>query len=204
MAEKTKPIPMARKPKLIPKKSLSRDESVVFESRASWWSCMKSATLALLLAIALNITFEWKLIPSAPDLPFASTALIGISAGAIQTAFAAILLIALIGALWFFHLRWLRWKRTVYAATDERIILRTGILTKESWDIPLQMIENIHMTQSFWNRVLGYGRLEFWTEGHAGPKDMKWEAVPRPMTVRRILQEVMDIREKPNRERQMR
>jgi hypothetical protein len=49
-------------------------------------------------------------------------------------------------------------------------------------------------------RYLGYGTLVFSTGGQGGRKaDMVWEAVPGPMTVRRKIQEVMDIRVKPKR-----
>jgi membrane protein YdbS with pleckstrin-like domain len=190
-------------PKLIPKKSLAMDERVVFESRPSCWSCMKAAALALTLAIAANILWAWGRIPNAPDLPYASTALSGISGGIAQSAFAIVALIALIAAVWFFYLRWMSRRKTVYAATDERIILRKGILAKGYDDIPLTMIEQIRVRQSLWHWFLGYGTLIFSTKGLGvgGGRDMIWEAVPSPMTVRTTLQEVMDIRVKPDRTR---
>jgi len=41
----------------------------------------------------------------------------------------------------------------------------------------------------------------FSTQGLGGKRaDMVWDAVPNPMTVRRRLQEVMDVRVKPKRE----
>lgn len=88
----------------------------------------------------------------------------------------------------------------MYAATDERIITQKGILNKTYEDIPLTMITNIDMAQTLRRRALGYGTLVFSTQGLGARKaDMTWYAVPNPMTVRRKLQEVMDIRVKPKR-----
>jgi membrane protein YdbS with pleckstrin-like domain len=200
MEEKAKPILMAIKPKHIPKKFLASDESVVFESHQSWWYSMKSATLGLLVVLAANIILDWGWIPSTPDLPFASAALSGINGG-IQGLFALIALIALIVSTWVFFMRSMSRRRTVYAATDERLIKRTGLVIKGYEDIPLTQIENIYIKQSLGNKILGYGTITFSTKGlgEAGGPDMKWVAVPRPMRVRRILQEVMDIRDKPKR-----
>ena len=164
---------------------------------------MKAAALALTLAIAANILWLWGRIPNTPDMPYSSTALSGISGGIIGSAFAIVALVALIAATWFFYLRWMSRRKTVYAATDERIILRKGLVAKNYDDIPLTMIVHILVRQSRWDWFLGYGTLIFSTKGlgEGGGRDMIWEAVPRPVAARRTLQEVMDIRVKPDRSR---
>jgi len=187
---------MAKKAKLIPRKFLSSDERIVFESRPSGWLYMKSATLAFLIAVIAGILFAWEWIPDAPDLPIVSDALAGVNGEFIHWAFAAVAVITFL----FFAARWMRWSSTVYAATDERIIKQKGILNKTYEDIPVTMITNIDMAQSLGKRYLGYGTLIFSTQGLGGKKaDMVWDAVPSPMTVRRKLQEVMDVRVKPKR-----
>jgi membrane protein YdbS with pleckstrin-like domain len=187
---------MAKKARLIPRKFLSSDERVVFEARPSAWLYMKSATLAILIAILAGTLFAWKWIPEVPDIPYVSTAINGENGDLVQLAFAAVAVIA----FGYFIARWLRWSSTVYAATDERIIKQKGILNKTYEDIPVTMITNIDMAQSLGKRYLGYGTLVFSTQGLGGKKaDMVWDAVPSPMTVRRKLQEVMDVRVKPKR-----
>jgi uncharacterized membrane protein YdbT with pleckstrin-like domain len=199
MEEKAKHIPVAIEPKLIPKKLLSSDESLIFESRPGWWSCMKYATLALLVALATSILLLLELIPSTQDLPYVSTALGWTDGGGAQVAFDVIAVVAIMALAWFFYLRWMHRNKTVYAATDERIILRSQMLTKDYKDIPLTKIENIEVSQRLRDRIFGLGKLQFSTES-PGDEPMVWNAVPRPMAVRTMLQEVMDIREKPNRE----
>jgi membrane protein YdbS with pleckstrin-like domain len=187
---------MAKKAKLIPRKFLSSDESIVFEARPSAWLYMKSASLAFIIALAAIVLFAWNWIPSAPDIPYVSSALTADYGDYVHWSFAVIFILA----FGFFSVRWLKWGSTVYAATDERIITQKGILNKTYEDIPLTMITNIDMAQSLRKRAMGYGTLVFSTQGLGGKKaDMTWEAVPNPMTVRRKLQEVMDVRVKPKR-----
>lgn len=185
---------MAKQARLIPRKILSSDERVVFESRPSAWLYMKSAALAVLIMLAAGAIFVWPWVPGAPDLPYLTEAFENADYGDIaHWAFAGVAFLALI----YFIARWLRWSSTVYAATDERIITQRGILNKVYEDIPVTMITNIDMAQSLGKRALGYGTIIFSTQGMGGKKaDMVWEAVPDPLTVRRKLQEVMDVRVK--------
>jgi len=186
---------MARKAKLIPKKMLSSDERVVFETRPSAWLYMKAASVALIVALVALVVFVWKWIPGAPSIPYLSDYLDGSYGSYVQYGFGVIFALAMI----FFSYRWLKWGSTVYAATDERIITQRGILSKNYEDIPLTMITNVDLAQSLGKRALGYGTIVFSTQGlSSGRKaDVVWEAVPDPFRVRRKIQEVMDVRVKP-------
>lgn len=187
---------MAKKPRLIPRKFLSPDERIVFESRLSAWLYMKSASLGLIIALAALVLFAWEWIPDAPDILYVTSALAADYGEYLHWAFALMFMVFFA----FFAARWMRWGSTVYAATDERIITQKGILNKAYEDIPVTMITNIDMAQSLGKRALGYGTLVFSTQGLGGKKGgMTWNAVPNPMTVRRKLQEVMDISVKPKR-----
>ncbi len=97
--------------------------------------------------------------------------------------------------------KWLRWGSTIYAITDERIIIQRGILGKTYEDIPLGMVTNMSVSQSAGKRILGYGTINFSTQGsHGRTGSIIWEAVPNPLNVRRKAQEVMDVRVKPKEE----
>jgi membrane protein YdbS with pleckstrin-like domain len=186
---------MARRAKLIPKKMLSSDERIMFETRPSAWLFMKAASLALFVALISLIVFLWKWIPDAPSIPYLSDYLDGSNGTVIQMAFGALFFVLFI----FFLYRYLKWGSTVYAATDERIITQRGILNKTYEDIPVTMITNIDLAQSLGKRALGYGSIVFSTQGMSGARkaDIVWEAVPNPFSVRRKIQEVMDVRVKP-------
>jgi len=186
---------MAAKSKLIPRKFLSSDELVVFETRPSAWLHMKAAVLGVFIFLAGIILYFWNKISSLPDIPYLTTATKNADYGTyIEWAFIAISGLSLLYVMG----KYLKWSSTVYAATDERIITQKGILNKTYEDIPLAMITNIDLTQSLGKRALGYGTMVFSTQGMGGRKaDVVWDAVPDPMAVRRKLQEAMDSRPRP-------
>lgn len=206
MEERAKPIPKAIKPSLVPRKMLSSDEKVIFESRPSRWFYMKSAMLALVVAILCLVLLGLNVIPDAPEVPYLSSALVGGVAFLADSIFIVLILVALS----FFGVKHRRWTNTAYAATDERVIRinRTGLLGKDYQDIPLGHIENVWTTYSGWERFCGCGTLNFSTKGAEKPDtgkeirgiQMRWQGVPRPLQVRSKLQDVMDIRMKPDRE----
>src|SRR5512137_2662582 len=105
---------MAKKAKLIPRKFLSSDERVVFESRPSAWLHMKAGGFVMLIGIIALIIFAWKWSPNAPDIPYISDAMDNSSYGNyVWYAFAGIFVLCLI----YFTAKWLQWSSTVYAAT---------------------------------------------------------------------------------------
>ncbi len=186
---------MAKKARLIPRKMLSSDERVIFETRPSAWLYMKAAAFSLIIAIIALVGYSWEWIPGAPEIPYFSEALEGDYGDYIQWALLGVFVLAVL----FFVVRWLKWGSTVYAATDERIITQRGIINKTFEDIPVTMVTNIDLAQSIGKRALGYGTIVFSTGGVARgrSRDIVWEAVPDPFMVRRKLQEVMDVRAKP-------
>ena len=185
---------MPGKAKLVPKSLLSSDERVVFESRPSALKYMVSGSLVMVIGLAALVMFAWKWIPDAPSIPYLTEQLEGDYGQYIEWVLIGVFVLALL----YFATKWLRWGSTVYAITDERIITQKGILNKVYDDVPLNQITNVDVSQSIGKRMVGYGTIVFSTTGSAGRKDaVRWEWVPHPVTVRRKLQEVMDIRVKP-------
>jgi uncharacterized membrane protein YdbT with pleckstrin-like domain len=186
---------MDGKARLIPRKFLSSDEKVVLETRPSAWLHMKAGGLVLLLGLVSLVLFVWNQVPDLPAIPYVTSALADESYGQyLQYALLALFVLATI----FFFAKYLEWNGTIYAVTDERVIVQRGILSKTYEDMPLTMITNVDMAQALSHRALGYGTLIFSTSGTGSKKtNMVWEAVPDPMTARRKVQEVMDVRVKP-------
>ncbi len=193
--------------RLVPRKMLSSDERVVFESRPSRWFHMKLAWLALLLAAVLFAMVALNVVPKAPHVPYLSSTVAGALGAVLEWTY----LIAAILATSFFLVRRRGWTNITYAATDERIIkiTRKGLMTKIYEDIPLTQIEDVRMSQSPWEKYTGCGTFAFSTQGLDKSGDtrsdrgvqMCWEEVPRPLDIRSKLQDVMDIRAKPDRSR---
>jgi uncharacterized membrane protein YdbT with pleckstrin-like domain len=191
---------MAGKARLIPRKFLSSDEKVVLETRPSAWLHMKAGGLALFLGLAALVLFLWTQVLDLPTIPYISVALADASYG-LYLKYALLLFFVLATAI--FLAKYLKWSGTIYAVTDERVIIQKGILGKTYEDIPLTMITNVDLAQSLGRRALGYGTLVFSTSGMGSRKaNMVWDAVPDPMTARRKVQEVLDIRVKPGQRRE--
>lgn len=185
---------MARKAKRIPRGMLSSDERMIFESRPSAIKYMVSATAVILIGILALVVYVWKYLPDPPELPYIQEHLDGEYGQYVEWAALGIFALCFV----YFVVRWLRWGSTVYAITDERIIIQRGILNKTYEDIPLGMVTNVSVSQSIGKRMLGYGTIHFATQSSQGRRGaIVWEAVPGPLSVRRKIQEVMDVRVKP-------
>ena len=75
-------------------------------------------------------------------------------------AWAALILLfwCLIG-IWIFAAMMLRAYTTEIAVTSHRFVLKTGLFNIHSEEISLHNIEGLQFAQTFWGRLLGYGRL---------------------------------------------
>ena len=56
-------------------------------------------------------------------------------------------------------LPFLRWLTTTYTLTDQRLITRTGIVTRRGHDIPLARVSDVAYERGLVDRVLGCGTL---------------------------------------------
>ena len=54
----------------------------------------------------------------------------------------------------------LRWLTTQYVFTDRRIIIRSGLITKQGRDVPLAKVNNVAFNQSVLGRMFNFGELQ--------------------------------------------
>ena len=71
-----------------------------------------------------------------------------------------------------------RWYATLYVLTTERIVVRTGIVSKSGVEIPLENINNVLFSQSVLERMLGYGDVLIESAGSQGQSRL--ENIPDP------------------------
>jgi uncharacterized membrane protein YdbT with pleckstrin-like domain len=76
--------------------------------------------------------------------------------------------LALLLAVVFFGVPFLRWRTTVYEITTRRLRLRQGILTRSGRDFPLNRISDVSFSQDLLDRLFGCGRLIVESPGEAG------------------------------------
>jgi uncharacterized membrane protein YdbT with pleckstrin-like domain len=66
-----------------------------------------------------------------------------------------------------------RWYAVRYVLTTERIIVRTGILSREGTEIPLENINNVLFSQRLVERMLGYGDVLIESAGSQGQSRLR-------------------------------
>jgi uncharacterized membrane protein YdbT with pleckstrin-like domain len=75
--------------------------------------------------------------------------------------------VALVWAAWL-GLEYLKWNFTHFVVTSDRVIFRTGVLSKRAVEIPLERVSNINFHQRIWERMIGAGDLEIESAGRDG------------------------------------
>ena len=93
----------------------------------------------------------------------------------------------LLGALWAL-LAWYRWRHTIFAATNFRVLRQTGLVNKSYVDCPLRGVQNINLDISMWGRINGFGTVRI----SGGGVEIDWESIDEPREAHRILNEIVE------------
>ena len=78
-------------------------------------------------------------------------------------AIAALVAIVILGVVPF-----LRWQFTYFVLTSDRLITRTGVIAKQSREIPLERVNDVTFNQSVLERMVGAGDLLVESAGERG------------------------------------
>ena len=136
--------------------------------------------LLMLLGVAVAIA-SWSYRDSLPEETRVPLVLFGV----------ALLAFGLVIAFY----RYLVWSATQYVITSRRVILIRGIYAKEAFDSSLDFINDLHITQSFWGRLLGFGHIEVLTASdESGEKQDDYRYVADPAAFLRALEEQRERR----------
>jgi membrane protein YdbS with pleckstrin-like domain len=128
---------------------LNDRESMALDLRPHWWYFSKH----ILTGIPLLIL--WILETRIED-------------GTVQGITSGILgVLTIIWAIWLL-LKFISWTRTYFVVTDQRVIYRTGVISRHGVEIPLERINNINFHQGIWERMIGAGDLEVQSAGEQG------------------------------------
>ncbi len=77
--------------------------------------------------------------------------------------------------------RYLRWATTHFVLTTDRLIFRSGVLSKLSREIPLERVNDVTFSQSLWERLIGAGDLFIESAGERGQS--VFQDIPKPEAV---------------------
>ncbi len=151
---------------------LQDDEELILVIRPHWWALI-DAVAALVGAVAVG------------------------AAALLLSAFAPLLLAAaavLVVALGFFVLRYLRWSRTNFIVTSERVIFQQGLVARRSTHMPLEKINTVDFHQSVFERLIGAGDLIIESGSEAGVET--FSDIRRPLSVQQEINKQVDRHEK--------
>lgn len=97
------------------------------------------------------------------------------------------LLMAIVALIWFLMI-WMTYEFSSLTIKKKQVILRTGIIVRQTIDIPMNKIESIDIRQSLLGGILRYGSLVI--TGTGGTRQMV-NYLMRPLTCRRYIEQCM-------------
>ncbi|NUR26040.1 MAG: PH domain-containing protein, partial [Catenulispora sp.] len=151
----------------FPEDVLSEDERVVMHLHPHWKSLI------------------WPVIVTV--LGIALTVVAGVAISAIGLYIVGAL--ALIAIVWLALWPYLKWRTTHYVFTNERVLLQTGVFSRNRRDIPVNRINDHSMSQTFLERILGCGTLTIESAGERGQSILK--EIPHVERVQTSLYEIV-------------
>src|SRR5947207_3085490 len=154
----------------LPKRLLLDGETVALDLRPHWWF------------------FAGPLFAGIPVLVLLIGALKqhGDVHDALLFAWAAV---ALAWAVWL-AARLVSWQTTHFLVTSDRLVFRSGILAKHTLDIPLEKVNDLASSQSFFERMIGAGDLHIESAGERGQET--FSDIPHPDAVQQEIYRQME------------
>ncbi|MCI0352808.1 MAG: PH domain-containing protein [Acidobacteriales bacterium] len=154
--------------------NLVAGERVLYRTRLHWIVVIAPLIFGAFLAV-LGLTF---LVGGVVDLAKARSA-----------GFAGVgLLVMLLGAAVFVLGLWYR-NSTEMAITNRRLIIKTGLLTRNSIELMLAKVESVSINQGLTGRMLGYGSIV--VRGSGGTAE-PFSKIANPLEFRRQVQQQIE------------
>ena len=158
---------------VFPSKLLHESEELVVEVRPHWIMLAKpSLALTVAAAIVATLLFFY------PGVPIW---VLGILAA----------LLALPAAWW--GIKWAKRQSMSLVITTYRVITRSGILSRQGWELPLGRINQVSYYQSLWGRLFGVGTLSIETGGETGVHTLG--GLPHPDALQSLIYHQIDIKD---------
>lgn len=149
--------------------SLAQHERLVMQARFPW--LLRAAAWAALIVLGFAPVLAW--------VAFALQGRAGTGLGILAAG------VALVGLGVFVWLQ-LYMTFTETGVTDQRFVLKRGIIARHATDFPLGALENIDVDQTVIARLFGYGRLSI---AGSGETDITTPPMQDPVTFRTALAE---------------
>jgi uncharacterized membrane protein YdbT with pleckstrin-like domain len=157
-----------------PSKLLNDGEDVVADLHPHWWHFAEPVG-----ALAGSIVF--------------AIIVLVVTDGTTQEVLGWIAIALIVGtAIWLVQ-RYVGWVSTNFVVTNQRVIFRSGIITKRGIEIPLDRVNTVHFSQRLIERILGAGDLLIESAGTDGQQ--RFTDVRNPARVQQLIHQQGEMRE---------
>lgn len=157
----------------FPENILDQGEHVVLDLHPHW---RRLVVPVLLIPLVVGVaSYLWFVVPH------------GATRGPLRVG---ILVVALGLLLWFSLRAWLRWVTTRYVVTSRRVVVRTGVLSRNGRDVPLTRVNDVSFRHTLVERVFRSGTLTVESAGERG--QVVLADVPRIEAVQRDIYRLME------------
>ena len=170
---------------LLPADILTSGERPLYEARPVLWPLLVRPALLLVVGIAIVIVAQQ--VP----LGFIHSIMQELSLTAIRSIIWWLGIVILAAGLLGVLIRYVRWRYTVYAITNQRILQQTGIIGKSYATCSLSKVQTSYLQITVLGRILNFGTIRMATAG-TGSIEMQWSGVKHPRNVHRILNETLE------------
>ncbi len=152
-----------------PEKLINEGETLVLDLKPHWWFFWKhiASGAGILVVVILWLSFG--------------------SAKALSYPIA----IAIVVYVGFVVVKYLGWTYTHFVLTDRRVVARSGIVSKQGTEIPLDRVNNIDFSQKIFERLIGAGDLSIESAGRDGQSH--FENVRHPDMVQQEIYRQMEV-----------
>ena len=162
-----------------PTKLLNRNEEIVLDLRPHWWYFGRQILTGVPLFIVLVLFLSWD------------------PGGLGGDVLSVIVIVVVVAWVVWLGIKYLAWARTYFVVTNQRVIYRTGVVSRKGAEIPLDRITNINFNQRIFERMIGAGNLEVQSAGEQG--NTTFDFVRHPDGVQQEIYRQMDARERVSR-----
>ena len=155
----------------FPQRLLNEGETVLLDTHPHWWM-FAGAVTRLVLAIAIAIA-----------------AVVQLDGEWVNYVGIALIAVTVVNLVWVY----LKWVTTDFVLTTDRLVTRSGVLSRHSREIPLQRINDLACHQSLFERVIHAGDLVIESGGEFGQSN--FHNVGDPFELQNAVQRAIDARE---------
>jgi putative membrane protein len=109
------------------------------------------------------------------------------------------LVATLVGLALTYIVGWIRRATTRYRVTDRRIQIRTGLISRNESSANLGRVQNVNVTQSAFQRMLGIGNVDWDTAGaEVGDADFTFRGVEDPSRLVHLVDSSLEGQDDPS------